>query len=165
MPWTASMSSVSSPYQPLASWAGLFGRLKVPGDATCEKLEPFSCGSPLSREYRLTSSTIVGDAYASMTATVWPAPVRPEPATPYAPRSCSGVYPHGAYGKCGPGSVVSMYCAQYVEQGFELRKPADGGASATIRFGWISDCESSSPTTPLTAGASEDGTLNADDGA
>ena len=52
-------------------------------------------------EYLRRSRSIVGDANASITATVWPVPSTPAAIAslmPYALRSWSGVYPHGAYG-------------------------------------------------------------------
>src|SRR3954467_3420095 len=137
--WTASMSSVSSPYQPCGSCGADSGCLKVPGATTCVNCPGRRVGSPWRVEYSLTSLAMVGDAYASMTATVWPEPSKPEPVTPYAPRSCAGVAPQGAYGCLEPwktGLSVAICSPQKLEHGGALRKPAEGGASAPTRSVW-----------------------------
>src|SRR4051812_31134960 len=91
------------------------------------------------RAYSDASARIVGDANASITATVADAPAWPAATVdemPYAARSWGGVYPHGAYGsgfaKPPPyaASVVSTFSPQYAEQGCALRKPSEGGATA-----------------------------------
>ena len=106
---TASTSSVSSPYQPCGSCTGPFfgffapdtGRPNVPGATTCENCPPFMVGWPCSVAYWLASAAMVGEAYASMIATVCPLPSLPAamaPLTPYPLWSWPGTYPHGANG-------------------------------------------------------------------
>ena len=63
----------------------------MPGATTCWNWAALSCGMPCWADYVLTSDTIVGEAYASMIATVWPEPSYPSPERPYAPRSWAGV--------------------------------------------------------------------------
>src|SRR5262245_12795993 len=106
-----------------------------------------------------------------MIATVAFAPVWPlftNASTPYAARTCCGLYPQGAYGsgsgKPPPygGSVVSSFSAQNDEQGGAFRKPAGNFArgSAAMLRGCISDSDSSTPITPDTAPATEAGTVS-----
>src|SRR5437870_6046637 len=87
---TASTSSVSSPHQPCGSCLLFSARLYVPGATTCENWLPENVGNPCRCEYVFASCRIVGDAYASMIATVWPEPSG-APVSPYAPRSCCHV--------------------------------------------------------------------------
>src|SRR3954470_3652628 len=88
--WTASTSRVSSPHQPCGSCLTFSARLYVPGATTCENWLALNVGIWRAIEYVLASDRIVGDAYASMIATVWPEP-SPAPFRPYAPRSCGAV--------------------------------------------------------------------------
>jgi len=62
IPWTASTSSVSSPYQPCGSCLGFCGRLYTPGGTTCTSCEGFIVGRPRFFDHWLTSARIVGDA-------------------------------------------------------------------------------------------------------
>jgi hypothetical protein len=62
----------------------------MPGGTTCVNCDAFIVGSPRLTDHWFTSCTIVGDANASMIATVWPAPVS-DPVMPYAPLICCGV--------------------------------------------------------------------------
>src|SRR5262249_28742509 len=145
------------------------GRLNVPGATTCRNWPPFICGTPLRCEYVLTSSAIVGDAYASMIATVWLRPSLPfaiAPLIPEAPCSWVGVGPHGAYGYAGLGSAVPSRVAvvpvffsfQYAEHGRPFTNAGEGGAE------WVtSAAESSSPITAVTG--NESGTVRAASGA
>src|SRR6266516_7456349 len=89
MPCTASTSSVSSPYQPCGSCELFCGLLKIPGGTTWVNCEPFIVGRPRLIDHWLASCRMVGDAYASMMATVCPAPSYPE--IPYAPLICAVV--------------------------------------------------------------------------
>ena len=87
MVWTASTSRVSSPYQPCGSWRGFSGRRYVPGETTCVNWPAVHAGSPWFAKYVVVSVTMVGDAYASIIATVTPRPSVPLAialATPYA---------------------------------------------------------------------------------
>src|SRR5215475_9430255 len=82
---TASTSSVSSPYQPCGSCTTFFllpapdsGWWYVPGATTWLNWPPFMVGWPCFDAYVFASVAIVGDAYASMIATVWPLPLLPD---------------------------------------------------------------------------------------
>src|SRR5579863_9698415 len=75
-------------------------------------------GSPCRVAYSFASATIVGEPYASSTATVTPRPVAAS--VSYADRSCAGVYPHTANGGCAPkavGYAVAVSCPKYAEHG------------------------------------------------
>src|SRR5438046_1589399 len=114
------------------------------------------------------SCVIVGDAYASITATVTPRPSLPLAialAIPYAPWSCAPAYPHGAnsYGGIGStlpsgvGVVATGFSPQYDAHGRALTNAAGGGAFADA--GRTSASLSSRPTMPAIAG-SDEGTVN-----
>src|SRR5690242_18753235 len=92
--WTASTSSVSSPYQPDAShWfapSSLCGRYSF--WLNCDAMN--GCAGSLRAAYVDASEKMFGDAYESMIATVADAPVWPAAtvdAMPYAERSCAGL--------------------------------------------------------------------------
>src|SRR5215471_9420172 len=111
MPCTASTSRVSSPYQPCGSCFLFCGRWSVPGAITCVNCELLIVGRPRLIDHWFASWRIVGDAYASMIATVWPAPSYAFE-MPYAPLICAGVLPltdHGAVG----GSETSVKPSGY----------------------------------------------------
>ena len=81
MPCTDCTSRVSSPYQPAASHS--FGPARLYGPALyCLNCPAANGVSPTTVANWFASALIVGDAYASTIATVWPAPVFPELATP-----------------------------------------------------------------------------------
>jgi hypothetical protein len=79
------MSSDSSPYQPCASHSS--AAASVNGVSRCWAYWPGRKGlSPVTAANLFASPGIVGDAYASTIATVWPLPVIPDRVTPYASR-------------------------------------------------------------------------------
>src|SRR5258706_7270939 len=89
--WIDSTSSVSSPYQP-TSIVSSGGKIVCVIVVDCR----WRRADHVSR-----SDWIVGDANASMIATVSPAPLLPVAIAwvmPYAPRVCFGDSPHGTYG-------------------------------------------------------------------
>jgi hypothetical protein len=74
MPCTASTSSVSSPAHSCGVWLGFSGLMNVPGATSWVNWPALMVGSPRFVDHWLTSCRIVEEAYASMIATVWPAP-------------------------------------------------------------------------------------------
>src|SRR4051812_23506272 len=169
MPCTASMSSVCSSYQPRGSCRGFCGRLNPPGGITWVKLALVSFGRPCRAEYSLTSRTIVGEAYASMIATVWPVPSFPAAtadATPYALRNWSGVCPQASHGfgcpkatgtraPAGVRVVAVFFWFQYAEHGGAGTNAGDGLADGERLADRVEACgaiiavDSSSPTTAV----------------
>ena len=80
---TASTSRVSSPYQPAAPHSSV--RVYWVGSTWLNCPPPYAA-SPCFAAYVAASAAMVGEAYASVIATVTPLPVaRP---APYAARSC-----------------------------------------------------------------------------
>src|SRR5919199_6748564 len=132
-------------------------------------------GSPRFTDHWLTSCRMVGEAYASIIATVWPAPSN-WLLIPYAPLIWSGVWPRTTHGAVfvGVATAVKPFGKAYgddsspqkADSGGALRKPGDGGAflSAT-RLGVMNCALSSRPTTPLTTVASVLGIVTSDEGA
>ena len=80
-PCTDSTSRVSSPYQPAASHLLAAVSVKVDG-RYCWYCPARNGLSPTAVANWFASLSMVGEAYASTMATVWPLPVIPEALTP-----------------------------------------------------------------------------------